>query len=81
MLATLVLPLFGLLSIHYTFTTLIQYIQNPFILLLCTILIILLQLTTKYYHITLISTQNISFYNTSTLYGNPTMLVKFYNIE
>ena len=43
MLTYLVLPLFGLLSFHYTFSTLIQYIHNPFLLLLCTILIILLQ--------------------------------------
>ena len=43
MLTNLVLPLFGLLSIHYTFSTLIQYIHNPFLLLLCTILTIFLQ--------------------------------------
>ena len=43
MLTNLVQPLFGLLSIHYTFSTLIQYIHNPFLLLLCTILIIFLQ--------------------------------------
>ena len=43
MLTCLVLPLFGLLSIYYTFHTLIQYIQNPFLLFLCTVLIIFLQ--------------------------------------
>ena len=43
MLANLVLPLFGLLSIHYTFYTLIRYIQNPILLFLCTILTIILQ--------------------------------------
>ena len=45
MLTNSVLPLFGLLSIHFTFTTLIQYIHNPFLLLLCTLLIIFLQVT------------------------------------
>ena len=29
MLTSIVLPLFGLLSIYHTFHTLIQYIQNP----------------------------------------------------
>ena len=43
MLTNLVLPFFGLLSIHYTFSTLIQYIHNPFLLFLCTILTIFLQ--------------------------------------
>ena len=43
MLTNLVLPLFGLLTIHYTFSALIQYIHNPFLLLLCTILKIFLQ--------------------------------------
>ena len=43
MLTNLVLPLFGLLSIHYTFYTLIQFIQNPFLLFLCTVLTIFLQ--------------------------------------
>ena len=43
MLTNLVLPLFGLLSIQYTFNTLIQYIQNPFLLFLCTVLTIFLQ--------------------------------------
>ena len=43
MLTSIVLPLFGLLSFYYTFNTLIQYIHNPFLLLLCTILTIFLQ--------------------------------------
>ena len=43
MLTSIVLPFFGLLSIYYTFYTLIQYIQNPFLLLLCTVLTIFLQ--------------------------------------
>ena len=38
MLACIILPLFELLSIYYTFHTFIQYIQNPLLLLLCTIL-------------------------------------------
>ena len=37
MLASLVLPLFGLLSSYYTFYTLIQYIHNTFLLLLFTV--------------------------------------------
>ena len=43
MLTSIVLPLFGLLSIYYTFYTLIQYIHNPFLLFLCTVLTIFLQ--------------------------------------
>ena len=43
MLASLILPVFGLLSIYYTFYTLIQYIHNPFLLFLCTVLTIFLQ--------------------------------------
>ena len=43
MLTSIVLPLFGLLSIYYTFYTLIQYIQNPFLLFLCTVLTKFLQ--------------------------------------
>ena len=43
MLTSLVLPLFGLHCIYYTFYTLLQYIHNPFLLLLCTILTIFLQ--------------------------------------
>ena len=43
MLTNLVLPLFGLLSIHYTFYTLTQYTQNPFLLFLCTVLTIFVQ--------------------------------------
>ena len=43
MLTSLVLPLFGLLSIYYTFYTLIQYIHNPFLLFFCTVLTMFLQ--------------------------------------
>ena len=43
MLTNFVLPFFGLLSIHYTFHTLIKYTQNPFLLFLCTVLTIFLQ--------------------------------------
>ena len=43
MLTSIVLPLFGLLSIYYTFYTLIQYLQNPLLLFLCTVLTIFLQ--------------------------------------
>ena len=43
MLTSIVLPLFGLLSVYYTFYTLIQYIHNPFLLFLCTVLTIILQ--------------------------------------
>ena len=43
MLTSIVLPLFGLLSTYYTFYTLIQYIQNPFLLFLSTVLTLFLQ--------------------------------------
>ena len=43
MLTSIVLPLFGLLSIYYTFYTLIQYVHNPFLLFVSTVLTILLQ--------------------------------------
>ena len=43
MLTNPVLPLCGLVSINYTFSTLIQHIHNPFLLLLCTVLTIFLQ--------------------------------------
>ena len=43
MFQSLVLLLFGLLTFYYTFYTLIQYIDNPFLLLLCTVLTIFLQ--------------------------------------
>ena len=42
MLTSILLPLIGLLSIYYTFYTLIQYIQNPFLLFLSTTLTIFL---------------------------------------
>ena len=43
MLTSIVLPLFGLLSIYHTFYTLIQYTQNTFLLLISTALTIFLQ--------------------------------------
>ena len=43
MLTSLVLPRFGLLSVYHTFCTLLQYIQNPLLLSLCTVLTILQQ--------------------------------------
>ena len=43
MLTNLILPFFGLLSIYCTFCTLVQYIHNPFLVFLCTILTIFLQ--------------------------------------
>ena len=43
MLTSLVLSIFGLLSIYYTFHTLIQYIQNPFLLFLCTVPTVFIQ--------------------------------------
>ena len=43
MLASLILPLFGLLRVYYTFCTLLQYIRNPFLLFLCTVLTIFSQ--------------------------------------
>ena len=43
MLTTIILPLFGLLSIYHTFYTLIQYIKHPFLLFISTVLTILLQ--------------------------------------
>ena len=43
MLTSIVLPLFGLLSIYHTFPTLIQYIQNPLLLFISTVLTIFLQ--------------------------------------
>ena len=43
MLTSIVLPLFGLLSLYHTFYKLIQYIQNPFLFFLSTALTIFLQ--------------------------------------
>ena len=43
MLTNIVLPFFGLLSIYHTFYTLIQYIQNPFLLFISTVLTSFLQ--------------------------------------
>ena len=44
MFTSILLPLFGLLSIYHTFSTLIQYIQNKNPLLLRTVLTIFLQI-------------------------------------
>ena len=43
MLTSIVLPIFGLFSVYHTFYTLIQYIQNPFLLFISTALTIFLQ--------------------------------------
>ena len=43
MLTSIVLPLFGLLSIYHTFKILIQYIQNPLLLFISIVLTIFLQ--------------------------------------
>ena len=43
MLTSIVLPLFGLLSIYHTFKILIQYIQNPLLLFISIVLTISLQ--------------------------------------
>ena len=43
MLTSIVLPLFGLHSIYHTFHTLIQYIQNPFLLFISIALTTFLQ--------------------------------------
>ena len=43
MLTSIVLPLFGLLSIYHTFHALIQYIQNPLLLFISIALTIFLQ--------------------------------------
>ena len=42
MLTSIILPLFELLSIYHTFCTLLQYIQYPLLLSLCTVFTILL---------------------------------------
>ena len=44
MSTSILLPLFGLLSIYHTFSTLIQYIQNKNLLLPCTVLTIFPQI-------------------------------------
>ena len=82
MLTSIVLPLFGLLSIYYTFYALIQYIHNPFLLFLCTVLTIFLQVV----FIDRILPYNSQFNrknhfsNTTILYGNLIILTKFCNI-
>ena len=43
MLTSIVLPLSGLLNIYHTFKILIQYIQNPLLLLISIVLTIFLQ--------------------------------------
>ena len=43
MLTSLILPLFELVSIYYTFCSLLQYIHKLFPLFLCTVLTIFLQ--------------------------------------
>ena len=43
MLTSIILPLFGLLSIYHTFCTLLQYIQNPLLLSFCAVHTILIQ--------------------------------------
>ena len=43
MLTSILLPLFGLLSIYHTFKILIQYIQNPLLLFISIVLTIFLQ--------------------------------------
>ena len=81
MLTSLVLPLFGLLSIYSTFYTLIQYIHNPILLLLCTVLTIFLQVVFVYQilpHNSQFNTKHLLFH-TSILYGNPIILTKFCN--
>ena len=84
MLTSLVLPLFGLLSLYYTFSTLVHYIHNPFLLLLCTVLTISLQVA--FVDIILpynsqFNTKSLFFSNTSILYGNPIILTEICNIE
>ena len=44
MLESIVLPLFGLLSIYHTFCRLITYIPKEFLLILCTVLMIFLRI-------------------------------------
>ena len=82
MLTSLILPLFGLLSIYHTFCTLLQYLKNPLLLSLCTVLTILLQVVfvdqILPYNSHLI--QNIFDYSTFILYGNPTILTNHCNI-
>ena len=47
MLTSVVLPLFGLLSIYHTFCRLITYVLDKLHLILCTVLIIFLQTVFK----------------------------------
>ena len=62
MFTSIILPLFGLLSIYHTFYTLITYIPNEILLFHCTVLTIFLQIafvdqiipynSTKFYYTT-----------------------------
>ena len=76
MLTSLILPLFGLLSIYYTFCTILQHIHNTFLLFLSTVLTIVLQVAFVDQILPYNSQFNTKylFYNTFTLYGNPTIL-------
>ena len=82
MLTSLILPLFGLLSIYITFCTLLQYIHNPFPLFLCTILTIVLQVLFVDQILPYNSQFNTKYliYNTFILYGIPTTLTNPCNI-
>ena len=81
MLTSLVLPLFGLLSIYYTFHTLLQYIRNPFLLFLCTVLTIFVQVVfiDQILPYNSLLMQNIFFSNTFILYGNPITQTNLHN--
>ena len=76
MLTSIVLPLFGLLSIYHTFKILIQYIQNPLLLFISIVLTIFLQVIFIDQILPYNSIQNIFFSDTSILYGNPIVLIK-----
>ena len=82
MLTSIVLPLFGLLSIYHTFHTLIQFIQNPFLLFISIALTIFLQVVFIDQILPYNSqfNANIFFSNTSILYGNLIVLTKLNTI-
>ena len=44
MLTSILLPLFGILNLYHTFFTLTTYISNKFLVFLCLVLIIFLQI-------------------------------------
>ena len=80
MLTSLILPLFGLLSKFYTFYTFLQYIHNPFLLLLCTVLTIFLQVVFVDQILPYASQFNTKFHlflKTYILYGKPIILTNF----